>query len=113
MSRNAGGANPTHAIQIDDTDSGSSSSQGEVVHDSDSDGGMQIDQPEPILQIAGTELVLYDQEIDDHEFDAHTLDTQVMALREGELILYSSDHPCPYLHSTLSDSNCNLPQNPN
>jgi hypothetical protein len=97
MPRNPGGANPTHAIQIDDTDSSSGSSQGEVVHDSDSDGGMQIDQPEPILQIAGTELQLYDpgtelelyDGLDVHELDARALDTQVMALREGERIMYS------------------------
>jgi hypothetical protein len=89
MPRNPGGANPTQAIQIDDTDSSSGSSQGEVVHDSDSDGGMQIDQPEPILQIAGTELQLYDPGLDVHELDARALDTQVMALREGEQIMYS------------------------
>lgn len=96
MPRNPGNANPTQAIQIDDTDSSSGSSQGEVVHDSDSDGGMQIDQPEPILQIAGTELQLYDHGLDVHGLDVHELDartldidTQVMALREGERIMYS------------------------
>jgi hypothetical protein len=81
--------NPGGAIQIDDTDSSSGSSQGEAVHDSDSDGGMQIDQPEPTLQIAGTELQLYDHGLDVHELDARALDTQIMALREGERILYS------------------------
>lgn len=73
---NPGGANQTHAIQID-TDSGSDLDQGEAFHefDSDSDGGMQIDQPETILQIAGSEI----------EFDA-----QVMGLnRDGELIICS------------------------
>lgn len=73
---NPGGTTPTHAIQID-TDSGSDLDQGEVFHefDSDSDGGMQIDQPESILQIAGSEI----------EFDAH-----VMGLdRDGELTLFS------------------------
>ena len=56
-------AHHTHAIQID-TDS-SASDQGEDFHefDSDSDGGMQIDQPESILQIAGGEI----------EFDAQVM----------------------------------------
>jgi hypothetical protein len=72
---NTGGANHTQAIQID-TDS-SPSEQGEVYDDfdTDSDGGMQIDQPEPILQIAGSEI----------EFDA-----QVMGLaRDGEFTIPS------------------------
>ncbi|KAJ6125684.1 hypothetical protein N7523_003304 [Penicillium sp. IBT 18751x] len=76
---NTDGAHQIHAIQID-TDS-SISDQGEVFHefDSDSDGGMQIDQPEPILQIAGSEI----------EFDA-----QVMGL-EGDESNFTTHAPNP------------------
>ncbi|KAJ5666410.1 uncharacterized protein N7477_008858 [Penicillium maclennaniae] len=82
MSRygNTDGAHQTPAIQID-TDTDSSSDPGEVLHelDSDSDGGMQIDQPEPILQIAGSEI----------EFDA-----QVMGL-EGDESNFTTHAPNP------------------
>jgi len=66
---NQGGTDPTHAIQID-SESGSDQAEAYNEFDSDSDGGMQIDQPEPILQIAGSEI----------EFDVQTMGLD----RDGE-----------------------------
>lgn len=49
-----GGTSPSHAIHID-TDTASDTEQGQGIQDfdSDSEGGMQLDPPEPVFQLGG------------------------------------------------------------